>query len=134
MVSEKRKKYGLGVEEVRIDVTGGGGIEGEGIEVDRDGKMRHLLERRGFLGEKNNSEKLKETSREEEEDLGKTFSAVVTCVKAYLRRNEVMKLEVSLAISAWTRSTQAERLEKCSVEGEVKIGEEGTDTNKDYGI
>ena len=96
----------IGVEEVRIDVTGGGGIEveveGIGIEVggvvvegmvvegiavggggeeirgeeigkdavDQDGKMHRLLERRGFLGEKDNSKKLEQIFREEEEDLG----------------------------------------------------------------
>ena len=86
------------VKEVKIDVTGGGGIEVEvegisievggvvvegivvegivvgaggeeirgeeiGIDaVDRDGKMRHLLERQDFLGEKNNFEKLRKLS------------------------------------------------------------------------
>ena len=51
-------------------------------------------------------------------------------MKACLRRNEVMKLEASLAISALTRSTQAKRLEDC-IEG---IKEEGTDTDKDSSI
>ena len=151
----------IGVEEVGIDVTGGGGIEveveGKVIEVggvvvegivirggdeeirgeeigvdgmDRDGKMCRLLERRDFLGEKNNFEKLEGTCVEEEEDCDRTFSTVVTCVKACLRRNEVMKLEVSLAISAWTRSTQAEKL-KGGVDG---VGEEGIDIDKDFGI
>ena len=59
--------------------------------------------------------------------MGKAFSAVVTCVKAGLRRNEVIKLETSLAILALIRSTQAERLEGC-IEG---IGEEGTDIRKE---
>ena len=94
-------------------------------------KFWHLQGRRGFLGEKDNFERLEETFGEEEEDLGKTFSIEVkTCVKAYLRRNEVKKLEANLAISALTRSTQAERLEGCT-EG---IRVEGIDTNKDFGI
>ena len=98
---------GIEVEVDKIDV---GGIEVDGIVVERtevdgikvegigegaenqDGKMRPLLERRGFLGEKDNSEKLEETFKEEEEDLDKTFSVEVTCVKAYLKRNEVIKL------------------------------------------
>ena len=45
-------------------------------------------------------------------------------MKVCLRSNEVLKLEASLAISALTRSTQAKRLEGCSVEGEVEMGEE----------
>ena len=98
--------------------------------MDRDGKMRRLLERRGFLGEKDNSKKLEEIFGEEEEDLGKTFSTIVTCVKACLRRNEVMKLEASLAISTLTRSTQMKRLEGCT----KRIREEGIDTDKDSSI
>ena len=51
-------------------------------------------------------------------------------MKACLRRNEVMKLEASLAISTWRRSTQEERLEDCT-DG---IEEEGTDTDEHSGI
>ena len=63
--------------------------------------------------------------------MGKTFSIEVkTYVKACLRRNEVMKLEVNLAISALIRSTQAKRLEGCT----KRIREEGIGTDKDSSI
>ena len=73
---------------------------------------------------------MEKTFVEEEEDCDRTFSTIVTYVKVCLRRNEVKKLETSLAILTWTRSTQAERLEGC-IKG---IREEGTDTNKDSDI
>ena len=91
-------------------------------------KFWRLQRRRGFLGEKDNFERLEETFREEEEELCKTFIVEVkTYVKAYLRRNEVMKLEASLAILALTRLTQAERLEGYTKGIRVKI----IDTDKD---
>ena len=95
-------------------------------------KFRCLFGRRGFLREKDNFERLEETFREEEEDgwCNIFIAEVKICVKAFLRRNKVKKLEASLAILVLIRSTQAERLEGYTKEIRV----EGTDTGKDFGM